>query len=126
MVEGQEGVTWDEWLALARACEEAGLDALFRSDHYLSGFGDPRSDVLDAWATLAALAAGGGAPRSRSGGRGRRSSWAVPQAHAPRGSPPASPTSTTRSRRRSTRCASAARASSRPATGPAASRCPSP
>ncbi|MGH2725453.1 MAG: TIGR03560 family F420-dependent LLM class oxidoreductase, partial [Actinomycetota bacterium] len=57
MVEGQEGVSWDQWVALARACEEAGLEALFRSDHYLS-FTKPRERVvLDAWATLAGLAA---------------------------------------------------------------------
>ncbi len=57
MVEGQEGVTWDQWVALALAAEEAGLDALFRSDHYLS-FSKPRERVvLDAWATLAGLAA---------------------------------------------------------------------
>ena len=57
MVEGQEGVTWDQWVALALAAEEAGLDALFRSDHYLS-FAKPRERVvLDAWATLAGLAA---------------------------------------------------------------------
>jgi F420-dependent oxidoreductase-like protein len=55
MVEGQEGVTWPQWLALARACEEAGLDGLFRSDHYTSSGAEPGS--LDAWATLAALAA---------------------------------------------------------------------
>jgi F420-dependent oxidoreductase-like protein len=57
MVEGQEGVTWKQWLALARACEEAGLEGLFRSDHYLS-FSAPRErGVLDAWTTLAGLAA---------------------------------------------------------------------
>ncbi|MGH9125449.1 MAG: TIGR03560 family F420-dependent LLM class oxidoreductase [Acidimicrobiales bacterium] len=56
MVEGQEDVTWAEWLALARACDEAGLDALFRSDHYLSVQGHPERGSLDAWATLAALA----------------------------------------------------------------------
>jgi F420-dependent oxidoreductase-like protein len=56
MIEGQEGVTWDEWLALARAAEEAGLDALFRSDHYLSVQDRPERGSLDAWATLAALA----------------------------------------------------------------------
>ena len=33
---GQEGVSWEDWLALARACEEHGIEALFRSDHYLS------------------------------------------------------------------------------------------
>ena len=56
MVEGQEGVSWDQWLALARACEEAGLDGLFRSDHY-SAIIAPVAGALDAWATLSALAA---------------------------------------------------------------------
>ena len=57
MVEGQEGVTWEQWLALARAAEDASLDGLFRSDHYRSiGRGDPAGS-LDAWATLAGLAA---------------------------------------------------------------------
>ena len=36
MIEGQEGVTWPEWVALARACEEHGIPALFRSDHHLN------------------------------------------------------------------------------------------
>jgi F420-dependent oxidoreductase-like protein len=57
MIEGQENVTWDDWGAIARATEEAGLEALFRSDHYLSVQGDPSRGSLDAWATLAALAA---------------------------------------------------------------------
>jgi F420-dependent oxidoreductase-like protein len=57
MIEGQEGVTWDQWLALALACEEHGFQAMFRSDHYLS-FGHPNEwGSLDAWATLAALGA---------------------------------------------------------------------
>lgn len=56
MVEGQEGVTWDEWLALADACERSGLEALFRSDHYLSVVGRRERSSLDALATLAALA----------------------------------------------------------------------
>ena len=34
MIEGQEGVTWPQWRALAAACEEHGIPALFRSDHY--------------------------------------------------------------------------------------------
>ncbi len=56
MVEGQEGVDWPQWLALARATEDAGLEGLFRSDHYRSiGRGDPAGS-LDAWLTLAALA----------------------------------------------------------------------
>src|SRR5450631_1598291 len=57
MIEGQEGVTWKQWLALAHAAEAAELDGLFRSDHYRSiNRGDPAGS-LDAWATLAALAA---------------------------------------------------------------------
>jgi alkanesulfonate monooxygenase SsuD/methylene tetrahydromethanopterin reductase-like flavin-dependent oxidoreductase (luciferase family) len=56
MVEGQEGVGWDEWAALSRAAEEAGLDGLFRSDHYTSFHGPPGA-ALDAWATIVALAA---------------------------------------------------------------------
>jgi len=57
MTEGQQGVTWDQWLALALACEEHGIPALFRSDHYLS-MGQPGEEgALDAWATLSALGA---------------------------------------------------------------------
>jgi alkanesulfonate monooxygenase SsuD/methylene tetrahydromethanopterin reductase-like flavin-dependent oxidoreductase (luciferase family) len=56
MIEGQEGVTWKDWVALASACEEHGVDALFRSDHYVSWFDENRR-VLDAWATIAGLAA---------------------------------------------------------------------
>jgi alkanesulfonate monooxygenase SsuD/methylene tetrahydromethanopterin reductase-like flavin-dependent oxidoreductase (luciferase family) len=56
MVEGQEGPSWDEWLALAGACEQHGLEALFRSDHYLSQT-DPGRAVTDAWTLLGALAA---------------------------------------------------------------------
>jgi alkanesulfonate monooxygenase SsuD/methylene tetrahydromethanopterin reductase-like flavin-dependent oxidoreductase (luciferase family) len=56
MIEGQEGVTWDGWVALASACEENGVEALFRSDHYVSGFDESRP-VLDAWTTVAGLAA---------------------------------------------------------------------
>jgi len=56
MVEGQEGVTWEQWLALARAAEDSGLDALFRSDHY-SAIIVSVAGALDAWTTLAGLAA---------------------------------------------------------------------
>jgi F420-dependent oxidoreductase-like protein len=56
MIEGQEGVTWEHWVALASACEEHGVEALFRSDHYISGF-DVQRPVLDAWTTIAGLAA---------------------------------------------------------------------
>jgi F420-dependent oxidoreductase-like protein len=58
MIEGQEGVSWPQWLALAGACEEHGIPALFRSDHYLNLDGQhPERGSLDAWGTLCALAA---------------------------------------------------------------------
>ena len=56
MIEGQEGVSWEDWLALARACEEHGVEALYRSDHYLSQT-DGARPALDAWAVIPALAA---------------------------------------------------------------------
>ena len=36
MIEGQESVSLEDWLALAKACEASEIEALFRSDHYLS------------------------------------------------------------------------------------------
>ena len=58
MIEGQEGVGWDQWRALAAGCEANGIPALFRSDHYLSlGEGADERQVLDAWGTTCALAA---------------------------------------------------------------------
>jgi F420-dependent oxidoreductase-like protein len=57
MIEGQEGVTWDQWVALAQAAEAAGFEALFRSDHYASLDGTPGAGSLDAWSTINALAA---------------------------------------------------------------------
>jgi len=57
MIEGQEGVSWDQWRALAATAEEAGFEALFRSDHYQSLDGSAPGGSLDAWATVNALAA---------------------------------------------------------------------
>jgi F420-dependent oxidoreductase-like protein len=57
MIEGQEGVTWEDWVALAQACERLGFEALFRSDHYLSVMGAGDRCALDAWGTLSGLAA---------------------------------------------------------------------
>jgi alkanesulfonate monooxygenase SsuD/methylene tetrahydromethanopterin reductase-like flavin-dependent oxidoreductase (luciferase family) len=57
MIEGQEDVTWEDWQALAAACETSGVETLFRSDHYLSVFGKRERGSLDAWATISALAA---------------------------------------------------------------------
>jgi F420-dependent oxidoreductase-like protein len=57
MIEGQEDVTWEDWVALADACERSGVEALFRSDHYVSVLGEGERGSLDAWGTLNALAA---------------------------------------------------------------------
>ena len=57
MIEGQEDVTWEDWVALADACERSGVPALFRSDHYVSVVGEGERGSLDAWGTINALAA---------------------------------------------------------------------
>jgi alkanesulfonate monooxygenase SsuD/methylene tetrahydromethanopterin reductase-like flavin-dependent oxidoreductase (luciferase family) len=57
MIEGQEGVSWADWQAIAAACEEHGISTLFRSDHYLPLGGHEERQVLDAWGTIIALAA---------------------------------------------------------------------
>jgi len=56
MIEGQEGLTWERWRRLARAAEDGGFDALFRSDHLTGLFGDPKRASLDTWASLTWLA----------------------------------------------------------------------
>jgi F420-dependent oxidoreductase-like protein len=56
MTEPQQGLTYDEILALARTAETAGIEAFFRSDHYGSFAGPPDGPTTDAWATLAGLA----------------------------------------------------------------------
>jgi F420-dependent oxidoreductase-like protein len=60
MTEPQQGATYDELAAMARATEEAGLDGFFRSDHYLA-IGRQHSaraavGPTDAWVTLGAIA----------------------------------------------------------------------
>jgi F420-dependent oxidoreductase-like protein len=55
--EPQQGATYDTLLTVARATEELGFDAFFRSDHYLSmGSSDGLPGPTDAWVTLAGLA----------------------------------------------------------------------
>ena len=57
MLEGQEGVTWPQWLAIARTCERLGFEALLTSDHYLSVVTTEEPGSNDAWTLLGALAA---------------------------------------------------------------------
>jgi len=55
--EPQQGATYDDLLAVARATEQLGYDAFFRSDHYLKmGDVDGLPGPTDAWITLAGLA----------------------------------------------------------------------
>jgi alkanesulfonate monooxygenase len=56
MTEPQQGLTYDELLAVTTAAERAGLEAFFRSDHYASFPGASGLPTTDAWATLAGLA----------------------------------------------------------------------
>ena len=56
MSEPQQGLSYDEILALARTAEDAGFEAYFRSDHYASFPGGEGLPTTDAWATLAGLA----------------------------------------------------------------------
>ena len=55
--EPQQGATYDDLLRVARASEDLGFDAFFRSDHLQRiGPGDPRPGPTDSWVTLGALA----------------------------------------------------------------------
>lgn len=55
--EPQQGATYDTLLTVAKATEDLGFDAFFRSDHYLKmGSGDGLPGPTDAWITLAGLA----------------------------------------------------------------------
>lgn len=54
--EPQQGASYDDLLAVARATEDLGFDAFFRSDHYLAMGGDGLPGPTDAWTTLAGLA----------------------------------------------------------------------
>ncbi|MER8154004.1 LLM class F420-dependent oxidoreductase [Streptomyces sp. NPDC094472] len=55
--EPQQGATYDTLLTVAKATEDLGFDAFFRSDHYLRmGSVDGLPGPSDAWITLAGLA----------------------------------------------------------------------
>ncbi|MFW0784529.1 LLM class F420-dependent oxidoreductase [Gordonia sp. CPCC 206044] len=54
--EPQQGATYDDLLRVARATEDLGFDAFFRSDHYLAMNVDGHPGPTDAWLTLAGLA----------------------------------------------------------------------
>lgn len=55
--EPQQGATYETLLSVAKATEDLGFDAFFRSDHYLHmGDVDGLPGPTDAWLTLAGLA----------------------------------------------------------------------
>jgi len=55
--EPQQGATYGDLLRVAKASEDLGFDAFFRSDHLQRiGPGDPGPGPTDSWVTLGALA----------------------------------------------------------------------
>src|ERR1700712_2294972 len=54
--EPQQGASYDQILRIAKASEDLGFGAFFRSDHYLTMGGDGLPGPTDAWTTLAGLA----------------------------------------------------------------------
>ena len=56
--EVEREVSWPEYVAMARAAEESGLDSIWLGDHLLyRGDGRPERGPWEAWTLLAALAA---------------------------------------------------------------------
>lgn len=56
MIEAQQGLSYEDQLAIARRAEAGGFEAMFRSDHYAAFPGDSGQPTTDAWAILAGLA----------------------------------------------------------------------
>lgn len=55
MLEGQNGLNWPRWQAIAQAVEELGFAGLYRSDHFTNP-NPPDIDSLELWISLAWLA----------------------------------------------------------------------
>ena len=56
MLEPQEGLTYQDILAVAQRAEALGFEGMYRSDHYASVAGRGGLGSTDAWATVAGLA----------------------------------------------------------------------
>ena len=56
MIEAQQGLSYDDQLAIVLRAEAAGFESFFRSDHYTSFPGRADQPTTDAWAVLAGLA----------------------------------------------------------------------
>jgi F420-dependent oxidoreductase-like protein len=55
-VEPQQGATYGDQLAVAKATEALGYSAFFRSDHYVAMAGDGLPGPTDSWVTLGGIA----------------------------------------------------------------------
>ena len=55
-VEPQQGATYGDQLAVARAAEALGYSAFFRSDHFVAMSGDGLPGPTDSWVTLGGIA----------------------------------------------------------------------
>ncbi|TVS84197.1 LLM class F420-dependent oxidoreductase [Mycobacterium helveticum] len=55
-VEPQQGARYSDQLAVARAAEQFGFAAFFRSDHYVAMSGDGLPGPTDSWVTLGGIA----------------------------------------------------------------------
>ena len=55
-VEPQQGATYGDQLAVARAAESLGYSAFFRSDHFVAMSGDGLPGPTDSWVTLGGIA----------------------------------------------------------------------
>jgi F420-dependent oxidoreductase-like protein len=55
-VEPQQGASYADQLAVAKAAESLGYSAFFRSDHYVAMNGDGLPGPTDSWVTLAGIA----------------------------------------------------------------------
>jgi F420-dependent oxidoreductase-like protein len=57
MIEGQEGLNWERWRAIARATEDLGFESLWRSDHFFSLMGRQEREALETFTSLTLTAA---------------------------------------------------------------------
>jgi F420-dependent oxidoreductase-like protein len=54
MIEGQDGLNWQRWKALASAAEDLGFAGLYRSDHFTNPQG-PHKDAIEVYTSLTYL-----------------------------------------------------------------------
>ena len=56
MIEGQEGLNWERWRHICQDADTLGFDALRRSEHFISVFGEEGRDCIECWTSLALAA----------------------------------------------------------------------